>query len=53
LGNREILLIKLLSHSTSVYAASKAINYASMVDHDIIVCFAYLQETAPPVNVKT
>ena len=41
-----------LSHSASFPIATKAINFASIVECDIQVCFLDPQETTPPSSVN-
>ena len=53
LGYNSISINKLLSHSASNPAFSKATNSDSMVDHAMQVCLDDFQETAPPANVNT
>ena len=53
LVKRGISINKLLSHSASDPAFSKATNSASMVDLTMQVCLDDFQETVPPTSVNT
>ena len=53
LVKRGISINKLLSHSASDPAFSKATNFASMVDLAMQVCLDDFQETASPASVNT
>jgi len=45
--------IQLLRNFASTVAISKALIYASMVDHEIIYCLAYFHDIAPSPKVTT
>ena len=53
LVKRGISINKLLSHSASDPAFSKATNSASMVDLTMQVCLDDFQELVPPISVNT